>query len=193
MSQFYLPCDCGAKSTVNRSQAGMSITCSQCHRQLEVPTIRGFQTLEAVETTRQSDVDRTQAKPNIAIRILAGVFFLIAAATLGYGSVLAYQIYTFPMDMSRTKEQFLLDTEASLSALTPAETWDTWNSLTYAGLTAAQTPEYFRIQHAYQDALRQMYWFLGAGGIASLAFIACLLLSPKKTDWRLMSNAGTVD
>lgn len=180
MSQYYLPCDCGAKTPVNRSQAGMSITCSGCQKSLEVPTIRGLQSLEPVQATHARNVANAPAKPGILLRVFAGIFFLAAVASLGYGGVLAYQVYTYPLDMSGSKEEFLADTEVSLKALSPAEIWDVWNTIAFAGLEAARTPEYFQYKYAYDDAIQTMYRYLGIGVAALLAFVICLAMTPRK-------------
>jgi hypothetical protein len=64
---FILPCSCGEKLSVDKSQAGLSLRC-HCGADVAVPTLRGFAKLE-----QSTDVAET-AKPEWGLR--QGMLFL---------------------------------------------------------------------------------------------------------------------
>lgn len=45
-TQYLLPCSCGHKQAIDRSQAGLSMACPQCGAEVAIPTLRGFERLE---------------------------------------------------------------------------------------------------------------------------------------------------
>lgn len=47
-TEYLLPCSCGHKLRIDRSQAGLSLSCPQCGAEVAVPTLRGLDRLEQV-------------------------------------------------------------------------------------------------------------------------------------------------
>ncbi len=181
MTQYLLPCDCGAEIPVSRSQAGMSVPCPACGKSLDVPTIRNLANLKPAPVAANTTARDHYRPPNILQRIAAGIFFLVAVGGLGYGGLVAYQRVTLPIDMSRTEEDFYAESKESLEAMSPADTWDTWNAIAYAGVTSARTPDYFLIKRAYENSAKQMYLSLGIGSVGLAIFVACLFIAPKRS------------
>ncbi len=177
MSKYLLPCDCGAILPVSLSQAGMSIPCPSCGKPVDVPTVRHLTALPQEETSATQGTSTSSRKPSVLLRVLAGIFFIATVACLGHGGYLAYQRYELPLDMSKTEADFLTDLENSLEGLSPADTWDTWNSLAYAGLSSIQTPQYFLLKQAYEQSGREMKIALMIGSGTLLAFLACVVAS----------------
>ncbi len=73
--QFALPCSCGNSVPVQQSQAGATVVCSQCGKTLNVPTIRGLRSLEAIpETEGATASDALQRKQWNPIRGVLAIF-----------------------------------------------------------------------------------------------------------------------
>jgi len=53
-THYLLPCQCGKKTEIDSSQAGLSVRCA-CGTELAVPTMRGLATLERVESAPQDE------------------------------------------------------------------------------------------------------------------------------------------
>ncbi|HEY4312759.1 MAG TPA: hypothetical protein VGN12_25135 [Pirellulales bacterium] len=53
-TEYLLPCQCGQKLAVDRSQAGLSIRCEHCGAEVAIPTLRGLEKLERA-TPEESD------------------------------------------------------------------------------------------------------------------------------------------
>lgn len=80
---FFLPCPCGAKVRVSRAQAGQTVGCG-CGKEIAVPTIRGFASLEIAE----EKVDPGLAWSPLRGMLLVAGFLLILASGLGFGGYL---------------------------------------------------------------------------------------------------------
>lgn len=76
MSDYLLPCTCGKKIGVTKSQAGQTVRCT-CGTELEVPTLRNLSELERVGTRGVAKTttwtNRHRLVFSLAIVALAGV------------------------------------------------------------------------------------------------------------------------
>ncbi len=176
MSQYLLPCSCGAKVPVSRSQAGMSLNCPECSSSLSVPTIRNLSQLEAVSSVSPATPDSVK-KPGALMRIVAGLLLLLGIACTSYGGMMAYDRITFPIPLDHKEEDFLKESRDRVSELTPAGAWDAWNYMAATGLSEVSTPDYFRIQRAFRENEPYMIGFLAAGLGFLIAFAASVWFS----------------
>jgi len=98
MSRFLLPCECGQKLQVTAAQAGEDLPCS-CVRTVAVPTLRGMQSLERLE----SDAPPAAAR-QWSFRAGLGFFglsiALVALLLVGLIHVVGPKWPTFPVDDS---------------------------------------------------------------------------------------------
>jgi hypothetical protein len=177
MSQFLLPCSCGAKIPISRSQAGMTLPCPQCGESVEVPTIRHLNSLEPAASSSPIARKHASRGPSLALRIVAGVLLLLSIGFLGYGGMMAYDRWTFPVDLKMTEEEYIQDMTIGMDELSPASTWDTWNNLADNGLMNLETPTYFRYKRSFEAAAPKMYTYLAIGFASFLGFVVSIFLS----------------
>jgi len=180
MSQFVLPCACGAQIPVNRSQAGMSLPCPQCGKPVEVPTIRKLAEFASGVVEKK---DSTRSGALKWLTPVAAVSFIVGLIGLSYAGYLYYERYTYLSfvaqiggDLNLTEEDFMKEIRKSASQSPPADTWDYWNTMLYDGLKDASPPELFRAKRyleARWPTLVQSFLVgltgLGVFGISSFA------------------------
>ena len=180
MSQFLLPCTCGAKIPISRSQAGMTLPCPQCSKTLEVPTIRNLNQLEPVGAVGPGERKQVSRGPSLGLRIVAGILLLLSVGFCGYGGLMAYERWSFPMDLSMTEDDYIKDMTVGLDELSPASTWDTWNNLADNGLMNLDTPNYFKYKRSFEAAAPKMYTYLGVGIASFVGFVLSVFLSRRR-------------
>jgi hypothetical protein len=88
MTEYLLPCSCGQKLAVSARQAGESVRCS-CGATLEVPTLRGLDTLE--RAAAPAAPGRTWGDRQRAV-------FLLVVAALAAASIAGYLALILPAD-----------------------------------------------------------------------------------------------
>jgi hypothetical protein len=194
MSHFLLPCDCGAKVTISRSQAGMTVPCHQCAKQLQVPTIRNMSSLaiaDSAELEKDSIAKRglpSRSRSPWMLGLLSAVFMLVAIGSLAYASFIAYERYSIfadlkeaKVDLTKTEEDFISQIRAISLQASPADTWDYWNELTEQGLTEPNPPEFFRVKR-YLGARKPVMekWF-AIGGVSLALFLGTAVLTQLMT------------
>lgn len=179
MSQFLLPCSCGAQIPVSRSQAGMALQCPSCGKSIDVPTIRHIAALPPATTTTTT-ADRPTTPPSILLRVLTGIFLISAIGFLGYGGLMAYDRLTFPVDLSKTEEDYYAEARKAVENMPPVAAWDTWNVIAYTGLSETYTPDYFRMKRAFEQAAPYMYTYLGIGAFSLAGFVTSIILARRK-------------
>ena len=186
MSQYLLPCSCGANFPVSRSQAGMSLPCPQCGKSIDVPTIRNMVSLP-LATTAQSSA--TNTKSSVWLGLAAAISFLVAAIALYYGGSLAWERYDIrsrmvaqKVDLTMTEEDFFNETRKSTMNASPADTWDYWNALVQEGLNDPNPPDYFKLMRYLESRKPAMVnSFVTAGvSLAIFAALAFLMQRVKK-------------
>lgn len=177
---YLLPCDCGHRLPVKKSQAGSFVACPGCGRQLDVPTIAGLGKLEWIEDQIPGSgaKDTTGRRWSLIRGILAATCFVVALAGLGRAGMYGIYRYNYPTTFTVDDWMKLLDEETH--ALSPAETWDTWCSIQENGLGAKKPPELF----AQKRFLEQMDTTMGrwaiAGGIGLVGLLAASWWPSKK-------------
>ena len=174
MSQFLLPCACGANIPVNRSQAGMSLPCPNCGKTVEVPTIRKlaeFATSAPVQKQAKSGHAARGLGPIAAVSLIVG---LIAFAYAGY---LYYERYSYIAlinesggNFSVKEAEFLEDIRNHALESTPADTWDYWNVMLDEGLTDPDPPDLFKIKRYLASRAPMLFGSLFTGGIGLAIF-----------------------
>jgi len=181
MSQFLLPCACGANMPVNRSQAGMSLPCPNCGKTVEVPTIRKlaeFATSAPVKKQAKSSQSATWLGPIAALSLIVG---LIAFAYAGY---LYYERYSYVALINQSggnlnvkEADFLEDIRNHALESAPADTWDYWNIMLEEGLPDPDPPDLFKIKRYLASRAPMLFGSLFTGGIglAIFAFSSFLL------------------
>jgi hypothetical protein len=109
--------------------------------------------------------------------MIAGILLLLSIGFLSYGGIMAYERWTFPVDLKMTEEDYIKDMTVGLDELSPASTWDTWNNLADNGLMNIETPTYFRYKRSVEAAAPKMYTCLGIGFASFFGFILSVFLS----------------
>jgi hypothetical protein len=102
---------------------------------------------------------------------------LLSIGFLGYGGMMAYDRWTFPVDLKMTEEEYIQDMTIGMDELSPASTWDTWNNLADNGLMNLETPTYFRYKRSFEAAAPKMYTYLAIGFASFLGFVVSIFLS----------------
>jgi hypothetical protein len=183
MIQYLMPCDCGAKTPVNRSQAGMTLPCSGCGKSLDVPTIRNMASL-AVETAPSPKAK--SGRPSIALGLLAAAALIVGIATLAYGSVLAWDHYQITsgltrdnIDLSKSEDEFLAEMRKQRLNAPPADTWDFWNLLVDEGLSEPNPPDYFKIKRYLDNQKPWIQKLFATSGISLSVFALSAFLMQK--------------
>lgn len=179
MSQFLLPCTCGAKIPVNRSQAGMTLPCSQCGQAVDVPTIRKLAEYAfAVPVTKELKSGRSL----MWMGPIAAISFVLGIIGLAYGGNLAYERYYLTSDMvnqgvdlNLTEADFVADVRKNALESEPADTWDYWNIMVEEGLKDASPPNIFRVKRYLASRQPMLLGSVIIGGV-SMAIFAFLTL-----------------
>ncbi|MGD9647103.1 MAG: hypothetical protein AB7U73_15440 [Pirellulales bacterium] len=161
--RYRLPCGCGQEVLVERSQAGLPVSCS-CGATLEVPTIRGLADLETVHTESQRNEWTTQYG-----LLLLGLLVAFAA-----GGAAFWRIATQPPDVF-SEEQidlFMTQKAAEIDKMTPSEALEAWQHFR-AGPYVEDTREEQRY-YAQRAAYARWNWVLAGISVAGLLF--CILV-----------------
>jgi hypothetical protein len=187
MSQYLMSCDCGAKTPVSRSQAGMSLPCAGCGKSLDVPTIRNMSSLAVSVDSVGKDKNKIGGRPSIILGLFAALALSIGISTLSYGLYLAWDQYQWTssltsqkIDLSRTEEDFIEDVRTVRLQASPADTWDFWNILLEEGLSEPDPPDFFKAKRFIES---RKPWISGSLTIASvsLAIFAALAFLMQRT------------
>lgn len=180
---YLLPCSCGSRIAVQKSQAGSRVECPHCQHSLEIPTIRGLGQLEFVEESSTADIRKSRGSSRwTPLRgIIAATCFVLAIIGLGRASI--YGVYRFANPTRFTVEDMYRDSEESFRELSPVETWDNWRYLQETGLGSKKPPQVFVYKRFLEQKDAEMKRWGGVGAIGLLGLIATTLWpsSRKKT------------
>ncbi|MCU0714669.1 MAG: hypothetical protein MUD03_00915 [Pirellula sp.] len=146
---------------------------------MDVPTVRHFSSLQPIPTA-SSPAEETATPPNLLLRVLTGIFLLSAICFLGYGGLMAYERLTFPVDLSKTEEDYYSEARKAVENMPPVAAWDTWNVIAYTGLSEIYTPDYFQMKRAFEAAAPYMYTYLTIGTVSLIGFIVSIVLARRK-------------
>ena len=180
MSQFLLPCSCGAKLPVSKSQAGMSLQCTECGVLVEVPTIRKLSALAmAIPETK-----RTKAGQGFKwLGPVAAISLLVAITCLSYAGYLFYERRTYiafavenGANLDAKESDFMADIRKSAEQSAPADTWDYWNTMINDGLKDPNPPDIFKVKRYLESRLPTLLNALWAGLAGAAAFVGTSFL-----------------
>ncbi len=172
---YVLRCACGAKISVQRSQAGSRIRCPQCEQAVEIPTIRGLSQLEIEVESIGTDETRRVSRPRWTPwkgAIAAACFIL---ALIGLGRSALYGCYRWSTPTPFSEVEMLREAEQMASAFTPVEAWDTWRYLQESGLGAKKPPQALIAKRILEKQDISMVKWAAAGAIGLLGLVACAL------------------
>ena len=153
-TKYLLPCQCGAKTPVEKSQAGQSVTCS-CGSVLAVPTFREMAHLERVEQAAASDSTRGWSP-------LQGMVFssglVIAVAGLLAAAFFAVQRAGIPTDapaVASDSEEFA----RHLDEASPLEIYEEhWKQIEEHGLGPWQPPMHVMLREVRAVLLQRILY-----------------------------------
>lgn len=167
--EYLLPCTCGEKLAVDRSQAGLSVRC-RCGAELAVPTLRGLAALERAPAEAEPS---QEWGPRQALWLAGGW-----VAALGVLAVVVLWLMAPRYPQSQIDEQLeIVRRAADIEAMTPKQALDLWNALA-EGLNR-QTPPgivaYGEAAVIYRSRMRMALVVAGAG----LVLLGAAFLVPK--------------
>lgn len=81
---YLLPCTCGEKLVVDKSQAGLTIRC-HCGKEVHIPTLRGFAELEQTSVNQRPAREWSARQGVLFIGIAITVLGLLAAGWFALG------------------------------------------------------------------------------------------------------------
>lgn len=169
---YALPCPCGSKISVQRSQAGSQVVCPDCQRSLEIPTIRGLSEFEIEATVNDADSRNRSNRAHWTLLrgMIAASCFVIALIGLGRASL--YGVYRYSHQTPFTVEEMLQEAEQSSQQLSPVEVWDNWRFIQESGLGKKTPPQAFLVKRILEQKDSQMLRWAGAGAIGLLGMFA---------------------
>lgn len=172
--RYLLPCGCGNKLEVDRSQCGLTLACS-CGAQLTVPTLRGLQELEPVQappTAAGSAARRWSAGKGL---IFLGCVLLVLSA-VGEVALLLTRPRPPQFEWSHAENMRELDARRLV------QLWDLWDLLR-KGLDEGE----FEVVTKYrqQRAKHQVFvWVLTLPAVLGLLLAGAGLVLPQLQDRR---------
>lgn len=170
---YILPCTCGEKTLVHRSQAGCRIACPECHQPIEIPTIRGFSRLEFESDANEAE-DLTHRTPS-RWTPLRGLFATLCFVTalMGLGRASLYGVFRYSNPTPYSEEDLLRAAEQNTSKLSPVETWDVWRFIQEKGLGRKGPPEMLIKKRELEKRDHEITYWAIAGAVGLLGLIVC--------------------
>lgn len=164
--EYLLPCSCGEKLVVDRSQAGLSKSCS-CGKEVVVPTLRGLEQLERAAPAEEH-VPQREWGARQAVLFLGAVitgFALLAAGLLWLTRPVFPQAYRDAM-IQEAGSTFDLD------EMTIYRTFELWRDLQNPDF--ATLPEFAAMVNGYEQAqavFRDRLAFAGGATVVGLMIL----------------------
>lgn len=175
MSKYFLPCsNCGAKLTIDVSQAGQSISC-ECGSQTEVPTLRVIQKLERAEDSRAAEDDGPAWSQQQGVMFSVGLAILV----LGAGLCVYLLWERSKLDTARPEDRLRLHDEKAIDDLSPLQTWQLWVQMRDHQLSQEETPEYQLNRQRAQQLLIIASVSGGAAIVGLGLLLSAFLVRPK--------------
>jgi hypothetical protein len=168
--QYLLPCSCGRKLTVDRSQAGLRLPCA-CGASVEVPTFRGLKELEPVADSRPAAAPENPWGPRQGVIFLGVVIAICGAALSG---VLWFQRPTFNTPQVNHKAL-----QESMQGLTLEQSFEAWTDILEHRLDRNPAPQL--AEYHKQVARNDRGLGVGASAIAAgaIMIVSALLSAPR--------------
>jgi len=161
--RYRLPCQCGQTVLVERSQAGLSVTCS-CGTQLEVPTIRGLAQLEPI----QSAPDKLGWTAQYGLLLIGALIAMVA------GGAAVYRVARLSADPYSERQ---IDLEmhkkaAEIDGMSPGKVLEAWQEFRGGLYVEDDRPE--RNYRAGRAAYQRWSWVLA--GVAAAGLLFCVIV-----------------
>ncbi len=170
-SGYLLPCTCGKKLVITKSQAGEEVTCD-CGEKLQVPTLRGLADLEIAAASNEVKV----AKPR-SWNPLLGIptAILLGLSVILFGLFAYHAYWRLQIDTSYTVQDEISNGDKKLDELSPADLLTLYRSFREEGLGEKEAPPFYILLLYAKDRENDMYYF----GVAC----ACTLALGLTTGW----------
>jgi hypothetical protein len=163
-THYLLPCQCGKKTEIDSSQAGLTVRCA-CGSELAVPAMRGLAGLERVERAPTP----SQAQPASMWGPRQGMMFLGAAVVVAAALVALYFWLMLPEPVTLLPDYQALNRN-NVKQLTLEQTIDRWHELRF-GIESPMEESKLDNYDRYVEWVMQ--WITVCGGVAG---IGCLLI-----------------
>jgi hypothetical protein len=152
---YLLPCTCGEKVTVERSQAGQLVQC-RCGASLEVPTFAGLSRLSQAAPTHSARPTAGTWGGRQRVLLVGGIL-LVAAGALATCLVISWPV--IPTELSTAEQIERIEQRAKV--LSPVESWVTWEAFHATTLDPRRPKPDPRLEEAIQ-------WYRAWLGVASV-------------------------
>ncbi|MES1213295.1 MAG: hypothetical protein ABUL64_01800, partial [Singulisphaera sp.] len=143
-TEYLLPCACGQKLAIDRSQAGLAVRCDHCGAELTIPTLRGFAQLETVPT---------EAEVGAEWGVRQAVLFL-GAVIAGIGLLAVLVVWLASPIFPQEYHDAMIETAGStidIDQMTISQTFELWRELKQSPDNSA-VPEYLQLMADHRDA-----------------------------------------
>lgn len=172
-SNYLLPCQCGKKTQVDSSQAGLNVRCA-CGAELTVPTMRGLAALERVEAAPRA----TAAEPAANWETRQGIVFLGSTIAL-ITALAAFCVWWFRMPEPVTlQEGYQENNRAFLDQHPPEELIDVWHNLREGIEQAPMEMALDRYDRIVAEVLGWEYVLAGVGALGLVLVAIGLAIRP---------------
>ncbi len=196
MSKSYLlPCGCGETITVEKTQAGQTVSCSSCGENSEVPTLRGFRELK--EVADESPEGGTKREANWSIS--QGYLFSVGLVLLAIGLSVATVVYGWRMDMGRFSNKPIItdrkEFDEDVDDWNAEELWDQWqekieSSDKNQGLGFWQPPNYLFARNVIDAWTVIIVTALVVAMVGLISTVAAFVFKPKTAAPSLKQKPG---
>lgn len=177
-SHYLLPCQCGKKTEVDTSQAGLQVRC-ECGAELAVPTMRGLAALERVDAVAENSRAATRGTwgRRQGLMFLGGV--LLTGAALG-------ALFFWALFPARPMLEFNYEAQRQLS---PIDSFTEWREL-QKGIELPEAEQHLSYFERVTNELMNWEKVCGAAGGVGLLLIIVGLATPseRRPEERLMKR-----
>src|SRR5487761_1267231 len=159
---YLLPCQCGQKTAVDSSQAGLSVRC-RCGASLAVPAMRGLAKLERVESASQAAAAQPAGAWGARQRLIFSGSIILVFGALGALGVW----WTLP-EAPSLNESYQEFNRAFIDQQSPEELLEKWQDYR----TGIEQPMWESVLNRYERIFRErVEWALVAGGVAAAGLV----------------------
>lgn len=154
MKAFLLPCACSQSIVITSGQAGGTVSCPGCGRDVAVPKLRDFDRLEPAAGGQSRQ--RESWRLSHACMLAGGL-----TAVLAWGVAI---VFAMPM-----RSPFTADTiRAGVAAASDSQIYAAWKSLSRSGIARPPLPDEKRIQQtvSFRTGLARGLFVIGGLGAA---------------------------
>jgi hypothetical protein len=154
MKAFLLPCACSQSIVITSGQAGGTVSCPGCGREVAVPKLRDFGRLEAAATGQSRRREGWRASHACMLAGGLTAFFAWAVAV----------VFAMP-----TQSPFTADAiRAGVAAASDRQIYEAWKSLSRSGISRPPLPDEKRIQQtaSFRSGLSRGLFVIGGLGAA---------------------------